>query len=129
MNFAKKLRQARNKLLRLDVSFKIGNSHFVNKFLNSLCFQFNIFLITFNQIHSLIMLAKSNNQTGVKKVTFQEAVTSVNKKKNRVTIVEHQSSKTVAFMSNFTMLTDNKTTITVPYSTNCNKNYHTVNNY
>lgn len=97
MDFAEKLRQARNELLKLDATCKIGDPHFVHKFLNDLGPCFEIFLTTFNQTHSLIPLAASENQLAIRAVTFDEAVMAADKEEKRMMAVEDQSSKTVAF--------------------------------
>lgn len=128
MASAEKLRQARNELLELDANCKIGDPHFVRKFLSGLGPRFDIFLTTFNQTHSLIPLASADDQVEVRAVTFDEAVMAADKEEKRMTAVEDQSNKTVAFVSNLTRPTDNKVTVTVPYYTHYKKNYHTVNN-
>lgn len=127
MDFAEKLRQAQNELLELDATCKIGDPHFVNKFLSGLGSRFDIFLTTFNQTHSLIPLAALDDQVEMKAVTFDKTVMAADKEEKRMTTVEDQSSKMVAFVSNLARSTDNKVTVTVPYCTHCKKNYHTVN--
>ena len=53
MDFAEKLRKAKNELLELDASCKIGEPHFIHKFLSSLGPSFDIFRATFSQTQSL----------------------------------------------------------------------------
>lgn len=60
MDFAEKFRKAKNELLELDSSCKIGEPHFIHKFLSSLGPSFDIFCATFSQTHSLLPI-KTNS--------------------------------------------------------------------
>lgn len=57
IDYAEKLRKNKNKLLKLDSLCKIGESHFIYKFVSNLDLKFEIFLATFNQTHSLKLSA------------------------------------------------------------------------
>lgn len=46
MNFAKTFYKTKNKVLKLDIFYKIGKFHFIYKFLNSFNFNFTIFYTT-----------------------------------------------------------------------------------
>lgn len=81
MDYAKKLRRTKNKLLKLDSSYKIGEPHFVYKFFSSLGLKFEIFLATFNQTYSLISFAAREKVIAITAMIFDKAVLIVEKEK------------------------------------------------
>ncbi len=64
----------------MNATCKIGNHYFLNKFSSSFGSQFNIFVTTFNQSHSFIFFAKSDNKVLTKSVTIDKAVRTADKK-------------------------------------------------
>lgn len=74
MDFAEKLCKVKNKLLELDVSYKIGKSYFIHKFLNSLGPSFDIFCAIFNQIYSLLLIKTTDETVNTAAVMFDKTV-------------------------------------------------------
>ena len=72
MDFAEKLRKAKNKLLELDTFYKIGKFYFIYKFLSSFGFSFNIFYVIFSQTHSLLAIKATDKIVSVVAVTFDK---------------------------------------------------------
>lgn len=60
MNYIKKPRKAKNKLLKLNLLCKIKELYFIYIFLSSFSLRFEIFLAIFNQICSFILFAVKN---------------------------------------------------------------------
>ena len=85
-DFAEKLREARTELLELDATCEIGEPQFVNKFLTGLGSNFDVFLTSFYQTHSLIPKRDEKIEVVEKAATFEEAVMAAEK--------EEQSQKT-----------------------------------
>lgn len=56
MNFVEKLCKAKNELLELDASCKIGKLYFIHKFLTSFDLSFDILYAIFSQIQSLLSI-------------------------------------------------------------------------
>ena len=123
MDYAERLRKAKNELLELDSSCKIGEPHFVHKFLSGLGNGYEIFLATFNQTHSLIKTTAADGVAAVKAVTFDEAVMAAEKEEQRM---KHQEEPKSAYIGTGTKANPDQVTLNVPYCTHCHKNYHTA---
>lgn len=80
MDFVEKLCKAKNKLLKLDTSCKIGKPHFIHKFLNSLGPSFDIFYATFSQSHSLLSIKVADRIASIVVVTLNKTVMAAKKK-------------------------------------------------
>ncbi|KAF2726453.1 hypothetical protein EJ04DRAFT_453355, partial [Polyplosphaeria fusca] len=77
--FAEKLCKARNDIHELDVSCRISEPHFVNRFLTGLGLEYSTFLSAFYQVNSLI---PERNDTGTitrEAVTFDTALIAAEK--------------------------------------------------
>lgn len=83
MNYGQKFRKTKNKLLKLDSLYKIGESHFVNKFLSRLDTRYEIFFAMFNQTHSLIEITAVNKIVVVAVVIFDKAIIAAKKKNSK----------------------------------------------
>ena len=116
MDYAKKLRKAKNKLLKLDSSCKIGEPHFVHKFLSGLSTRYEIFLATFSQTHSLIGTTAADGIAAVTAVTFDEAVMAAEKEEQRM---KHQEEPKSAYIGTGTKTNPDQVTLNVAYCTHC----------
>ncbi len=123
MDYSEKLRKAKNELLELDSSCKIGEPHFVHKFLSGLGTGYKIFLATFSQTHSLIGATAADGFAVVGAVTFDEAVMAAEKEEQRM---KHQEEPESAYIGIGTKTNPDQVTLNVPYCTHCHKNYHTA---
>ena len=126
MDYAEKLRKAKNELLELDSSCKIGEPHFVHKFLSGLGTGYEIFLATFSQTHSLIGITAADGVAAIAAVTFDKAVMAAEKEKQRM---KHQEEPKSAYIGTGTKTNPDQVTLNVPYCIHCHKNYHTANDY
>ena len=84
MDFAEKLRKAKNELLPLHSSCKIGEPHFIHKFLSSLGPSFDIFYGTFSQTLSLLPIKATDETVNTAAVTFDETVIAAKKEEQRL---------------------------------------------
>lgn len=125
MDFAEKLRKAKNELLELDASCKIGEPHFIHKFLSSLGPSFDIFRATFSQTQSLLPIKATDGTVSTAAVTFDETVIAAEKEEQRLKQQETEATKPILISSSHPPA-GNQTTITVPYCTHCKKNYHSI---
>ncbi len=89
IDFAKKLRKAKNKLLELDASCRIGKLHFIHKFLSSLGLSFD------SQTHSLLPIKASDDIVSTAMVAFN----SYGRRKSRATaqVTRTRSDQTYHF--------------------------------
>lgn len=122
MDFAEKLRKAKNELLELDSSCKIGELYFIHKFLSSLSPSFDIFRATFSQTHSLLPIKAAG---GIASTAAEHSTNSYGSRKRRLKQQESEAAKSILISSSHPPV-GNQTTITVPYCTHCKKNYHSV---
>ena len=113
----------KNELLKLDLSCKIRDHHFVHQFLSGLGNEYKIFLATFNQTYSPIKTAAADDVAAVKAVTFDEAVMAAEKEEQRM---KHQEEPKSAYIGTGTKANPDQVTLNVPYCTHCHKNYHTA---
>jgi hypothetical protein len=121
-DFAEKLREARTELLELDSTCTIGEPHFVNKFLTGLGSNFDVFLTSFYQTHSLIPERHGENEITVKAVTFEEAVMAAEKEEQSLKIRDEK----VAYLANGGRGgSGNGDAKEVPWCTHCRKAFHT----
>lgn len=125
MDYAERLRKAKNELLELDASCKIGEPHFVHKFLSGLGSGFEIFLATFSQTHSLIPTAAGDGNAAITAVTFDEAVMAAEKEEQRMKQAEAPKTAYIGAKVG-TKTNPDQVTLNVPYCTHCRKNYHTA---
>ncbi len=123
MDYAKRLRKAKNELFELDSSCKIGEPHLVHKFLSGLSNGYEIFLVTFNQTNSLIETTEADGVAAVKAVTFDEAVMAAEKEEQRM---KHQEEPKSAYIGTGAKANPDQVTLNVPYCTHCHKYYHTA---
>lgn len=123
MDYAEKLLKAKNELLELDPSCKIGEPHFVHKFLSGLGSGYEIFLATFSQTHSLIATKAGDGVAAITAVTFDEVVMAAEKEEQRMKHLEEPRS---AYIETGNAANPNQTTLNVPYCIHCHKNYHTA---
>ena len=93
-DFAENLREARNELLELDKTCVIGEPHFVNKFLAGLGPDYDIFLTSFYQTHSLIPEWGEGDQLAVQAVTFEEAVMAAEREEQSQKVREEKTAAT-----------------------------------
>lgn len=121
MDYAEKLQKAKNELLELNSSCKIGEPHFVDKFLSGLSTGYQIFIATFSQTHSLIGTTAADGVAAVAAVTFDEAVMAAEKEEQRM---KHQEEPKSAYIGTRTKTNSDQVTLNVPYCTHCHKNYH-----
>ncbi len=128
MDFAEKLRKAKNELLQLDASCKIGESHFIHKFLSSLGPSFDIFCATFSQTQSLLPIKATDGTVSTAAVTFDKTVMAAEKEEQQLKQKETEANKLILISSSLPQA-GNQTTITVPYCTHCKKNYHSIDDY
>lgn len=99
MDFAEKLREAKNKLLKFDASYKISEPHFIHKFLSSLGPSFDIFRTTFSQTHSLLPIKAADGIASTAAVTFDETVMTAEKKEQRLKQQEPKATKPILISS------------------------------
>lgn len=125
MDYAKKLWKVKNKLFELNLSYKIGRSYFVHRFLSRLGTGYEIFFATFSQIHSLIKTTAADGITAVAAITLDEAVMAAKKEKQRM---KYQEKPKSAYIRTGTKTNPDQVTFNVPYFTHCHKNYYTANN-
>ena len=91
-DFAENLREARNELLELDKTCVIGEPHFVNKFLAGLGPDYDIFLTSFYQTHSLIPEWGEGEHLAVQAVTFEEAVMAAEREEQSQKVREEKTA-------------------------------------
>lgn len=84
IDFAIKLRKAKNKLLELDASCKIDKLHFIYKFLSSVGLSFDIFYATFSQTQSLLLIKTTDRIVSTMAVIFDKTVMVAEKKEQRL---------------------------------------------
>lgn len=125
MDFTEKLCIAKNKLLKLDVSSKIGKPHFIHKFLRNLCSSFDIFCAIFNQTPSVLRIKATDGTICTLAVTFNKIVMTAEKEKQQLKQQDIEATKPILISSSH-LLTGNQITITVPYCTHCKKNYYSI---
>lgn len=106
-----------------DASCKIGEPHFVHKFLSGLGFGYEIFLATFSQTNSLIATKAGDGFAAITAVTFVEAVIAAEKEEQRM---KHPEEPRSAYVGTASATNSNQTTLNVPYCTHCHKKYHTA---
>ena len=111
-----KLREARTELLELD---EIGEPQFVNKFLTGLGSNFDVFLTSFYQTHSLIPKRDEKNEVVEKAATFEEAVMAAEKEEQSQKNREEKTAYVVHGGG------DGRRTAEVPWCTHCQKRFHT----
>ena len=124
MDYAKKLQKAKNELLELDSSCKIGEPHFVHQFLSGLGTGYEIFLATFSQTHSLIGTIAADRVAAIAAVMFDEAVMAAEKEEQQM---KHQEEPKSAYIGTGTKTNQDQVTFNVPYCTHYHKNYHMAN--
>jgi hypothetical protein len=85
MEYANKLRQVRAELLEMDEICKIGEPHFVNKFLCGLGPDYEVFLTAFNQNHNILPIRDPNNRNVIlnEAVTFETAIFTASQEEDR----------------------------------------------
>ena len=74
MNYAEKLREARTEIIELDPDCMISEISLVSKFLTGLGPDYDIFLTSFHQKHSLLPERDEKNKIIKAAVTFNEAI-------------------------------------------------------
>ncbi len=123
MDYIEKLRKAKNRLLELDSSCKIGESHFVHKFLSRLGIGYEIFFAKFSQTYSLIGTTSADGVTAVATVMFDKAVMAAKKEELRM---KHQEEPKSAYIGIGTKTNPDQVTLNVLYFTHRHKNDHTA---
>lgn len=92
IDYAKKLQKTKNKLFKLNSSCKIGEPHFIHKFLSELGTGYEIFLATFSQTYSLIRISIVDGVIVVAAVMFDKAVMAIEKEKQWIKYQEEPKS-------------------------------------
>ena len=117
MNYAEKLREARTEIIELDPDCMISEISLVSKFLTGLGPDYDIFLTSFHQKHSLLPERDEKNEITKAAVTFDEAIQAAEREEQNMKGREDNKTALLAISQN-----TQKTTKGCEY---CHKLYHT----
>lgn len=95
LNFVEKVCQAKNNLLELDVSCKIGKPHIIHKLLSILDPSFNIFSVNFSQTYYLLPIITADRIVSIVAITFEKTIIVIVKKEQKLKQHLPESAKVI----------------------------------
>ena len=116
MNYAEKLREARTEIIELDPDCMISEISLVSKFLTGLGPDYDIFLTSFHQKHSLLPERDEKNEITKAAVTFDEAIQAAEREEQNMKGREDNKTALLAISQN---------TQKIKGCEHCHKPYHT----